>query len=308
MEKKKHKFAMYRVRLVQRQRSLFGELLYTDRWDALSKVMDEDFTEKKVFRFEHPAINGIKYRRHYIYKVLNGRAILKVGPFRNNKDYALVAINLHSHFYDEPYVVLGNWSPAFNNKNQLAAILKLAFNWALADSGLEVDLELCNTSERKIKWGIDLIYSFLDGTMECPEEDMNEVGFEAIGRVIKIINGELVEKKKAPNKKKPIKSDHIEDYIIRGDKAQILKALHKELKGLTTAIDIARPVKYLCKNKVFYDINEYRLPYKAFIKEFAEVKDYISDSRYNTLISQGDTTYEGDPKCDMMETIFDFII
>lgn len=308
MKRKDYKFHLYKIRLRHRQRDLFGDFVYNNQLDALCKAMEEDINQKKEFRFEHPTINGIKYKRHYPFKVYNGRAILKVGPYRNKKDYAFVAINLQPHFYNEPYVVLGNWSPAFDSPKLLASILKRAFDWALAEFGLEVELEPWDTSKNKIKWGKDLIYSFLDGIMECPEEELHEIGFEDIGKVIKIINGDLVEKKKAPNKKKPIKSDHIEDYIIRGDKAQILKALHKELKGLTTAIDIARPVKYLCKNKVFYDINEYRLPYKAFVKEFVEVKDYISDSRYNTLISQGDTTYDGDPKCDMMETIFDFII
>ena len=115
---------------------------------------------------------------------------------------------------------------------------------------------------------------------------------------------EMKDKESNKPKKKKIKSDNIMDYIVKGDKAYIVKILHILIDGLTAPIDIARPIRFLCDKQVFRDKEEFRLPYKAFIKEFPMLEKYISDTAYNRLISPNNKPYKNSIKYQNLKNFF----
>ena len=64
----------------------------------------------------------------------------------------------------------------------------------------------------------------------------------------------------------------------------------------------------LLKKWVFYDNEVYRLPFKAFIKEFKTVKGHISESSYTEWINNGKLGPVNKPKYKLMPTIFESMI
>ena len=98
------------------------------------------------------------------------------------------------------------------------------------------------------------------------------------------------------------------DYIVKGDKVQIVRLLHELIDGLTAAKDIVRPIRFLCDHKVFKDKKEFRLPYKAFIMEFPNLKKYISKSAYNIKISSYEHPYDDSIKYNNLEKVFNFLL
>jgi hypothetical protein len=98
-------------------------------------------------------------------------------------------------------------------------------------------------------------------------------------------------KKKKPNKKK---SDDIRYYIKHPNKDAIIEFIRKALVGAKIPKDIARPIRVLRDHQVFLSNDDDRLPYRAFIKEFPEVKDLITAKAYNDCINPNRTSYAND--------------
>ena len=86
------------------------------------------------------------------------------------------------------------------------------------------------------------------------------------------------------------------DYIVHSNKEAIVEFIRQTIKVLKSAKEIARPIRLLCEYKVFVeytpDGEQYRLPYKAFINAFPEVKGLITMKRYNDWINILRTSYE----------------
>jgi hypothetical protein len=72
--------------------------------------------------------------------------------------------------------------------------------------------------------------------------------------------------------------------------------------------DIARPVRLLCDYKLFKDNNEYRLPYKAFLKTCPEVKELISERKYNHWTNKNSTNYNLDDAYKKLENVLTGIL
>ena len=141
-----------------------------------------------------------------------------------------------------------------------------------------------------------------------PEVGAMCMGFEEALHEFKQKKAVEKAKKEKKAKKSAIKSDNIMDYIVKGDKVRIVKVLHELIDGLVVRMDIARPIHFLCMYLVFKDKEEYRLPYKAFIKEFPMHKDLISDTTYNRLISKMNKIYSHDLEYEKLKNIFNFVL
>ena len=303
-----YKYVVYKIRLVKSERDIFGRPISSDEFDVIAKALEDDLHQKEVFKFVHPKNGDVTYERKYMSCPVNGNTTLLVGQMRRPLDMAKVRITLRSHYYKVPYIVLEHYTPAFRNPEILREMIKHAFNWALEKYGLEVILEPWDTVAENINWVADSEFSYDIELYKHPEMGAICMGFEeALKERMLKMEAEKAKKEKK-GKKRIIKSDHIEDYIVKGDKTLIIKLLHGLIDGQTVPKEIARPIRFLCDHGVFSDDDVFRLPYKAFTKEFPFLKNLISVSCYNDWLNSYKTDFEGDKKYLALNNIFDFIL
>ena len=135
------KTKFYKMRLVNRQRTLFNDYSYSDQWHLLAKAMDDDVRKHRTLKFVHPKDKGKEYIRHYYSKPVNGHTLLALGQYKNEMDFTYVWVVLRPTYFKEPYLVLGNNSRSVRNPDLLADMVASAFNWVLKDSGVELVME-----------------------------------------------------------------------------------------------------------------------------------------------------------------------
>lgn len=305
-----YKSKLYKIRLIIKELNLFNFQKTSNNWDKLAKAMEEDVHKEEEFVFVHPTSNSTEYSRRYIQCPINGNTVLFVGKMKEPGDFAIVRITLHSQYYKEPYLVIEDYKKSFSKPEIPAEMVRSAFNWKLSKLGLEVVLDPWESDGEPIYWMMDSWVSYMHELRLHPEVGAMCMGFEEALHVFKekkAVEKAMKEKKdKESNKpkKKKIKSDNIMDYIVKGDKAYIVKILHILIDGLTAPIDIARPIRFLCDKQVFRDKEEFRLPYKAFIKEFPMLEKYISDTAYNRLISPNNKPYKNSIKYQNLKNFF----
>ena len=305
-----YKSKLYKLKLIRKERDLFNNPVSSNDWDKLAQAMEEDVHQREEFVFVHPTNTSTVYKRRYIHCPINGNTLLFVGKMIKESDFAIVRITLHSIIYHVPYLVIEDYQHAFRKPEIPAEMVKSALNWSLKNDGLEVILEPWETNGEPIYFGWDNWVSYIHELRLHPEIGAMCMGFEEALHVFKekkaveIAQKEKKDKESNKPKKKKIKSDNIMDYIVKGDKAYIVKILHILIDGLTAPIDIARPIRFLCDKQVFRDKEEFRLPYKAFIKEFPMLEKYISDTAYNRLISPNNKPYKNSIKYQNLKNFF----
>ena len=305
-----YKSKLYKLKLIRKERDLFNNPVSSNDWDKLAQAMEEDVHQREEFVFVHPTNTSTVYKRRYIHCPINGNTLLFVGKMIKESDFAIVRITLHSIIYHVPYLVIEDYQHAFRKPEIPAEMVKSALNWSLRNDGLEVILEPWETNGEPIYFGWDNWVSYIHELRLHPEIGAMCMGFEEALQVFKEMKAvekakkEMKDKESNKPKKKKIKSDNIMDYIVKGDKAYIVKILHILIDGLTAPIDIARPIRFLCDKQVFRDKEEFRLPYKAFIKEFPMLEKYISDTAYNRLISPNNKPYKNSIKYQNLKNFF----
>lgn len=298
---------LYTIKLIRRD--MFGHPESSKEWFLLKRVIDEDLNKKEIFIFDDPNDSAKKYYRHYVDSPANGNTHLVIGAFEHPMDFSCVWLILESYYYGVPYLAIDKYKLLFPNADILAVILARAFNRALRKYKLEVVLEPLNA--KGIIWCLDYKDSYYQELQAIGGVNLIKGGFEDALEEYKLRLQEEEEKRRMA-KKKPIneKSDNIEDYIVNGDPVVIVGKLKEVLKGLTNPKDIARPIRLLCDHGVIWDEDEERnrLPYKAFVKAFPEVKAHISESSYNDWLNETKTSYNNDLKYRNIRKIFNFVI
>ena len=302
-----YKSKLYKLKLIRKERDLFNNPVSSNDWDKLAQAMEEDVHQREEFVFVHPTNTSTVYKRRYIHCPINGNTLLFVGKMIKESDFAIVRITLHSIMYHVPYLVIEDYQHAFRKPEIPAEMVKSALNWSLKNDGLEVILEPWETNGEPIYFGWDNWVSYIHELRMHPEVGAMCMGFEEALHVFKekkAVEKAMKEKKEKNVKTRSIKSDNIKKYIVKGDKVQIVRLLHELIDGLTLAKDIVEPIRFLCDRKVFKDKKVFRLPYKAFIKEFPLHAKKISKSHYNGLIDPNKHPYDEDENGEKYEKIF----
>lgn len=281
---------LYKIILVQQELPIFAEYDYSAQWDLIEKALVMDYKQEKLFSFVHPK-NGKKvYQRKHTRCPANGNTELAVGTMVKPLDFARALIVLHSHMYKVPYIVLERYRHISNNPDVMAKMIERAFNWVLEGSGVKVILERWDTKGEIIQYHRDFARSWDIELNKSEGEYLVRMGCEDAFEVHKRKEAEK-ETIKAGRK-----SDDIMDYIIHPNKEAIVEFTRQAIKGLKNAKEIARPIRVLCEYKVFVeytpDGEQYRLPYKAFINAFPEVKGLITMRRFNDWLNNMRTSYE----------------
>ena len=273
---------LYKMRLVNRQRTLFNEYSYSDQWHLLAKAMDDDVRKAKTLKFVHPKDKRKEYIRHYYSKPVNGHTLLALGQYKNEMDFTYVWVVLRPTYFKEPYLVLGNNSRSVRNPDLLADMVASAFNWVLKDSGVELVMEPWDPKEERDLWYKDFSDSYANEANHVECSDLENFGYEDAL--------ELVMQTKLPKAKNAKKNDNIRVYFRVDDFEKLLQFLHRAVEGQKVAKDIARPFRLL------YDLNlTDHIPYKAVMKEFPEVEGLLTERRYNDWTNKFSTSYDGDP-------------
>ena len=286
---------LYRMRLVSTQLSIFDDHPTSDQLELFEKAMKADMAMEKEFKFRHPKDSGEEYFRHYVGNSLNGNAFLMVGQFKKGMDFAFVRIMFHSVIYHEPYIVVEKCSQSLRNPDTLARMVEGAINWVLKGQGLQIKLEPWKQTET-VMWLLDYEMSYLEEMEKADPADLVMIGYEEalmMRRILKAMN----EESKQPRISK--KSDDILAYILTEDKEGIIRFLHRAVKGVKTAKEIARPFRLL-----FDLMLTDRIPHKAVIKEFPELKGLIKERRYNHWTNPNSSSYDDDPYYKKMKERF----
>lgn len=302
-----YKSKLYKLKLIRKERDLFNNPVSSNDWDKLAQAMEDDVHQREEFVFVHPTNNSTVYKRRYIHCPINGNTLLFVGKMIKESDFAIVRITLHSIIYHVPYLVIEDYQHAFRKPEIPAEMVKSALNWSLRNDGLEVILEPWETNGEPIYFGWDNWVSYIHELRMHPEIGAMCMGFEEALHVFKekkAVEKAMKEKKEKNVKTRSIKSDNIKKYIVKGDKNLFVSLLHELIDGLTLAKDIVEPIRFLCDRKVFKDKKVFRLPYKAFIKEFPLHAKKISKSHYNGLIDPNKHPYDEDENGEKYEKIF----
>lgn len=302
-----YKSKLYKLKLIRKERDLFNNPVSSNDWDKLAQAMEEDVHQREEFVFVHPTNTSTVYKRRYIHCPINGNTLLFVGKMIKESDFAIVRITLHSIIYHVPYLVIEDYQHAFRKPEIPAEMVKSALNWSLRNDGLEVILEPWETNGEPIYFGWDNWVSYIHELRLHPEIGAMCMGFEEALHVFKekkAVEKAMKEKKEKNVKTRSIKSDNIKKYIVKGDKNLFVSLLHELIDGLTLAKDIVEPIRFLCDRKVFKDKKVFRLPYKAFIKEFPLHAKKISKSHYNGLIDPNKHPYDEDENGEKYEKIF----
>ena len=276
------KTKFYKMRLVNRQRTLFNDYSYSDQWHLLAKAMDDDVRKHRTLKFVHPKDKGKEYIRHYYSKPVNGHTLLALGQYKNEMDFTYVWVVLRPTYFKEPYLVLGNNSRSVRNPDLLADMVASAFNWVLKDSGVELVMEPWDPKEERDLWYKDFSDSYANEANHIECSDLENFGYEDAL--------ELVMQTKLPKAKNAKKNDNIRVYFRVDDFEKLLQFLHRAVEGQKVAKDIARPFRLL------YDLNlTDHIPYKAVMKEFPEVEGLLTERRYNDWTNKFSTSYNDDP-------------
>ncbi len=286
---------LYKMRLVTTQLSIFGDLPNSDQLEVFEKAMQADMAMEKEFKFRHPKDSGEEYFRHYVGSSLNGNAFLMVGQFKKGWDFAFVRIMLHSVIYHEPYIVVEKCSQSLRNPDTLARMVESAFNWVLKGQGLQMKLEPWEPTE-KMTWLLDYEMSYLEEMEKADPADLIMIGYEEALKMRRILEAMKEESQKHKIIKK---SDDIRTYILTENKEGIIRFLHRAVKGVKTAKEIARPFRLLL-DLMLTD----RIPHKAVIKEFPELKGLIKERRYNHWTNPNSSSYDDDPYYKKMKAKF----
>ena len=292
---------LYKIILVQQELSIFSDYDYSAQWELIEKTLVMDMKKEKLFSFVHPK-NGKKvYMRKYAKCPANGNSELVVGTMVKPLAFARALIVLHSHMYKLPYIVLERYRHISNNPDVMAKMIERAFNWALRDTSVRVVLERWDTKgeyinyhrDFRLSWDVELDKSEGEYLIQMVYEDALEV------------HKRKEAKKKNTNKKK---SDDIRYYIQHPNKDAIIEFIRKALEGMKVPKDIARPVRLLVDHKIFLKKEGYRLPYRAFIKEFPEVKDLITIKAYNDWNNPNRRNYNNDDLYKKLEKEMEIIL
>lgn len=276
------KTKFYKMRLVNRQRTLFNDYSYSDQWHLLAKAMDDDVRKHRTLKFVHPKDKGKEYIRHYYSKPVNGHTLLALGQYKNEMDFTYVWVVLRPTYFKEPYLVLGNNSRSVRNPDLLADMVASAFNWVLKDSGVELVMEPWDPKEERDLWYKDFSDSYANEANHVECSDLENFGYEDAL--------ELVMQTKLPKAKNAKKNDNIRVYFRVDDFEKLLQFLHRAVEGQKVAKDIARPFRLL------YDLNlTDHIPYKAVMKELPEVEGLLTERRYNDWTNKFSTSYNDDP-------------
>ena len=289
---------LYRIRFVHKQLSIFDNPIYDEKWGLILKSFEDDYSLQREFEFVHPVDSGKKYIRHYTLPLNKHVALLRVGQYRTDNDYATVAINLAPEFCDEPYVILAGFIPAFQSADELARIVERAFNKVLEGSDVRVVLEYWDISaeDKAAMYKSDCVDACYLGFRSSDGNNLGDFGFEQLNAMkAKAVETKQQKVKKAKAKKEVehIKSDNILDYIPEnlnnGDKESLLMLLGDTVRGLKHPIDIMRSVCFLISHGIIA-----RPTFPAFIKRYPFLEDHISESTYNRLITHRKVYYRDD--------------
>ena len=291
------KSKIYKMRLVTKERSIFGEYVDSENKELFIKAMEDDLHKIKQITLDHPKQKDV-FGHKYMLCPANGNTLMSVGKFKDPMDFAYVFIVFNSKKYRDPYLVVQRYSKVCRNPDTLAGMLVSAYNTVLSDKGVEINIEPWNVIDTPF-WYVE------DGWESWNIELFNTQGRNLIRKGYEDAL-EIAKKEAEEADKKPIckKSDDIRVYIKPNfNKDVVLKFLHHAVKGMKAPKEIAMPFRFLYD----HDITEH-IPYKAVLREFPELKDRITEKRYNDWTNKMSTSYDNDDHYKTLEGIFEMIL
>ena len=284
------KSKLYKMRLVNTQPTIFGDYSNSDQWELFVKAMKDDLYKRKTFKFRHPNDSEKEYERHYIGCPANGIALLMVGQFKKDMDFAFVRIVLKSVFYGEPYLVIEKYAQSFRNPDILARMVEV-----LKGQGVVMKLEPWEPEEQ-VMWLLDYEESYMTEIQKMKREDLVMIGYEdALERHRKL---EAKKQKRHIKKGKSIK-----DYILIKNKPKVMNLLRKEIKKALSPKQVAMPIRLLIDRMIMK-----RAPFKLMLTEIPELEGKISDTRYNHWTDKMQSSYQGDEDYEALDKEIDSLI
>ena len=290
------KSKLYKMRLAGREQlSIFDEYAGSDNKELFIRAMDNDLHKVRQIRLEHPKYKGRMFGRRYMLCPANGNTLMAVGQFRNPMDFAYVIIVLNSKKYRESYLVVEHYSNVVRNPDTLAEMVANAYNEVLRDAGVKVVLEPWDTRGKMVTYLQDGWESYNIELFNSQGRNLIRMGYED---ALEAYKKEMASGESSGSRK----SDDIRAYIWHQNKALVVRFLHHAVEGMMTPKEIAMPFRFVYDHQLTD-----RIPYKAAIKEFPELKDLISERKYNDWTNRNSTSYDNDPRYEMLKGLMEMI-
>ena len=286
------KAALYKVRIVRKDRTLFNQFIQSDQWELIEEAMEKDLLKAAPIRLAHPKDSDRDYKRRYILCPANGNALLVVGEMRDKMDFSYVFVTLHSLKYKEPYVVIERYAHIFRNPDTLAEIVARALTWALRDIGVEVVLERWNTEGKVVPYLKDFWESYNLELYKSEGKFLVKMGYEDAL--------EQHQKKEAKENGKELKSKVFKDSVLKGDKDVLVSLIYNLIKDEKRAQFIVRPIAFLVDHGIIE-----RPTFAAFINQFPDMKGLLCRQSFDRLITHSLYYYGSDLKYKQLSKTFE---
>ena len=163
---------IFKIKFESRDFTL-GETAYVDSQEAFEAVFQEDAMRINQLCFTNQD-HGKLYMHEYPWQPHGGVTIIKLGYVRQSEpydcswdfastkriDYAHCVVVISLKVYN-PYIAIVNYSPAFNNADDVVKILSFTLDKALKRYGLSIAINPCN-EQKATDWYNYMCKKYLD--------------------------------------------------------------------------------------------------------------------------------------------------
>ena len=277
--------------------------LYLDDWEAFIKVMDDDFTMTKMFKFCHPEDPKNKFSRHYVFFPANGCTMMMVGRMRHKVDSACVKTVINSRNFKHSYMAIYNNEHVISNTDLMAKMVVDGFNVVLKDYDQEMTFEPLAREGLYKRWNEDFDLTFDINYKLTKGKHVSKMGFEDLTAQHKKAKARYEKRKESQKAKRAPKMIRIEDFIKKGyDKNQVMEMLREFYKDHSGSKAVSLPFRYFFDRKITG-----RIPHSVIDNQISELGGRVTRQRYDAWITCPSAKLETDKDYLEVKKVFGVI-
>lgn len=275
---------------------------------VFAKIFSEDSLEKKYFILAHTPKQLVFYHEYVLPPQDDSCVILvannRVREWQANLFEKKTVVD-HPYIYmvvdastDEPMVAIEECELCKKAAEEVRMVLEYSLNREMEASGFKVMLTEYQPTDDDIAKVQDLTKDIND-PQNVNRTLETKYGLE---KTDFLIRNYLKYRQMAT---KPKSSNDFRDYIRHKNKNLVISLIHKvikETKGLVSQ-SVSRIFRFLSEHEVIK-----RPKFQAVMLEFPELKNHVSENRFNYYLRQLDDPFKNDPVCETLYREFAILL
>lgn len=275
---------------------------------VFTKIFSEDSLKKKKFLLAHTPKQMVFYHE-YALPPQNDRYVILVANCRV-REYQVdlfekTTVADHPYLYmvvdattDEPMVAIEECKQCKKAAEEVRLVLEYSLNRDMEASGWQVTLTEYEPTDDDVAKVRELTKDIHD-PQNVNRTLETKYGLE---KTDFLIRNYLEYRQKVT---KPKKSNNFRDYILHNNKNLVINLIRKVIQDTKELVSksVSRIFRFLTDHEVISCPK-----FEAVIREFPELEDHVSPSRFNTYIRQLDNPFENDPVCDYLYRKFEILL